>query len=60
MLSQLVKFQDIGFASIAWEKFEKHCQGTCIIPADLRGVVYKAVMSKDGKRAFPALLNVSL
>lgn len=59
MLNKLVKFQDSGFAFIAWEKFELHCQGTCIIPADLRGVVYRAVMSKNGKRAFPALLNVS-
>lgn len=59
MLNRLVKFGDKDFAKIALEKFEKHCKGTEVIPADLRSVIYRAVISADGKNAFTALMNVS-
>lgn len=59
MLNRLVKFGDKEFAKVALEKFEKHIKGTDIIPADLRGVIYRAVISADGKNAFTSLMNVS-
>lgn len=58
MLNRLIKFGDKEFADVARQKFEAHCNGTAIIPADLRSVIYRAVISVDGKCAFDSLLNV--
>lgn len=59
MLNRLVKFGDKEFTKVALEKFEKHIKGTETIPADLRSVIYRAVISVDGRKAFNSLMNVS-
>lgn len=60
VLNRLVKFGDKEFANEARKKFEEHCAGVKSIPADLRSVVYKAVISVDGKAAFDSLLKVKI
>ena len=42
------------------EKFERHCSGTDIIPADQRSFVYRTVIASDGKKAFNELIKVNI
>ncbi len=58
VLNLLIKFGGKDFLKVAKKKFEDHCAGDSTIPADLRTVVYKAVISVNGKKAFNSLLNV--
>jgi puromycin-sensitive aminopeptidase len=58
VLNRLIRFGATHFTDAMRKKFEQHCNGVELIPADERSAVYRTVIAADGKQAFDQLIKV--
>ena len=58
VISRLVSFEDPQVLDEARKRFDAHVAGTAVIPADLRGPVYRAVASRCDDKTYDQLLKI--
>lgn len=59
VLSRLGWYGDAEVIAEAKKRFKAHVSGECIIPADLRAAVYKAVLSVGDEDTYNTMIKVS-
>jgi puromycin-sensitive aminopeptidase len=58
VITRLASFGDPPVIEESKKRFEAHCNGTALIPADLRSAIYRAVASSADEKTFAALFNL--
>lgn len=58
LISRLARFKDEAVLAEAKRRFDAHVAGTAIIPADIRGVVYRAAALSSDQKMYNTLLKL--
>lgn len=58
LINRLVSFDDPGVCEEALRRFKAHMDKTALIPADLRGAVYRAVSTHGDDQSYESLYDI--
>lgn len=58
VLNCMIRFGMTDFTDAVRKKFNLHCSGDDIIPANQRSFVYQTIIASDGKKGFDELMKV--